>query len=148
MIGALFSIGSLTGVLLVRHTVNQAVTKQTKMLTALRAASECRQLLVHLAGIRASAISSDWNGVMLRSSDARRSATELGLLTEEMGGQASVMAGVITQLRTLERSATRAVTKGVAADTLRIVRIISYQEDAVQSVSSFLERILRKHNGH
>ena len=144
VIGALFSTASLVAVLFVRRAVNSAVTKQTKLMTTLRASSECRQLLVHLSGIRTLALSSDWNGVMLRSVDARRSATELALLTEGMGSQAGIVAGTITQLATLERQATRAITKNVIPDAERVVRIISKQEDTVQTVSSFLERMLRE----
>jgi hypothetical protein len=146
VVGAVFSIGSFGAVILVRRVVRAAVKKQNTVLTTLRASSECRQLLVVLSGLRMSALASDWNAVLIRSYDARRSATELSLLTEGMASQSGVAAGVIAQLRILERTATAAVKTGVSPDLLRLVRIISNQEDAIQTISSFLERILREQN--
>jgi hypothetical protein len=144
--GALFSLASFGGVVVVRQAVKAAVSRQNAVLTSLRASSECRQLLVTLSGLRMSALASDWGAVLIRSCDARRYATELPLLTEGMDSQSGIAASVITQLRTLERSATAAVKTGASPDILRVVRIISNQEDAVQSISSFLERTLREQN--
>jgi hypothetical protein len=140
----LFSLASFVGVLLVRHTVKTAVTRQGVVLTSLRASNECRQLLVILSGLRLSVLASDWNAVLIRAPDARRSAFDLSELTHGLESHSNVAAGVVTQMRTLERSATMAVRGTSSPDVLRVVNVISKQEDAVQSISSALERIVKQ----
>lgn len=146
VIGAVFSIASLTGVVFVRLAVDAAVKRQTTLLTCLRASSECRHLAVLLSGIRMLAAIPDWNGVSLRCYDARRVATELSILTDEIESQPALLAGVITQLRTLERSVTASLKKGLPPDGLRVMRTVSNQEDTIAIISGHLERKMREYD--